>query len=62
MTLLANVLQSILHKVLLITKVKISRCCSTINFIQDYFRQQSLYIREIIPGIFIQTFYVHHHS
>ena len=33
-------LQSILHRVLLIAKVKISRYCSTINFIQDYFRQQ----------------------
>ena len=46
MILLANVLQSILHRVLLIAKIKISRYCSTVNFIQDYFRQQYLLIRE----------------
>ena len=40
--LLANVLQKILHKVLLITKVKIFRHRSTINFSEDYFRQQYL--------------------
>lgn len=32
--------RSILHKVLSMTKVKIFRRCSTINFSQDYFRQQ----------------------
>ena len=41
LTLLANVLPGILHKVLLIARVKISRYCSTINFTEDYFRQQS---------------------
>ena len=40
MILLANVLQRILHQVLLITRIKISRYCSTINFTEDYFRQQ----------------------
>ncbi len=48
MILLANVLQSILHQVLLIAKAKISRFCSTINFIKDYFRQQYLVIRELV--------------
>ncbi|MDJ0577558.1 MAG: hypothetical protein QNJ65_20655, partial [Xenococcaceae cyanobacterium MO_234.B1] len=38
--LLANVLQRILHQVLLITRIKIYRHCSTINFTEDYFRQQ----------------------
>ncbi len=38
--LLANVLQIILHGVLLIARVKISHSCSTINFSEDYFRQQ----------------------
>ncbi len=38
--LLANVLQAILHKVLLITEVKIFRHCITNNFSKDYFRQQ----------------------
>ncbi|MDJ0691333.1 MAG: transposase family protein [Xenococcaceae cyanobacterium MO_188.B32] len=38
--LLANVLQTILHKVLLMIKVKIFRYCNTINFSKDYFRQQ----------------------
>ncbi|MGK7876759.1 MAG: hypothetical protein AB4426_26770 [Xenococcaceae cyanobacterium] len=33
-------LQRILHRVLLIARVKIYRCCSTINFGEDYFRQQ----------------------
>ncbi len=40
MILLANVLQKILHQVLLITRIKIYRYCSTINFTEDYFRQQ----------------------
>ena len=47
MTLLANVLPGILHKVLLIARVKISRSCSTIDFTEDYFRQQSHGIREL---------------
>ena len=38
--LLANVLQRILHQVLLITRIKIYRYCSTINFTEYYFRQQ----------------------
>ena len=42
--LLANVLQQILHKVLSMTKVKIFRYCSTINFSKDYFRQQYPYL------------------
>ena len=45
-TLLANVLQIILHRVLPIARVKIYRPCSTINFSKDYFRQQSQLIRE----------------
>ena len=40
MILLANVLQGILHEVLLITEVKIFRHCITNNFSKDYFRQQ----------------------
>ena len=48
MILLANVLQSILHRVLLIAQVKISRYCSTINFIRDYFRQQ--YLRSFLAS------------
>ncbi len=44
--LFANVLQIILHRVLLIARVKVSRLCSTINFTQDYFRQQSPQNRE----------------
>ena len=35
-------LQEILHRVLLIARVKISRYCNTINFSEDYFRQQYL--------------------
>ena len=35
-------LQEILHGVLLIARVKISRYCNTINFSEDYFRQQYL--------------------
>ncbi len=46
LTLLANVLPGILHKVLLIARVKISRYCSTIDFTEDYFRQQSRPNRE----------------
>ena len=33
-------------KVLLIARVKISRSCSTIDFTEDYFRQQSRLTRE----------------
>ena len=47
MTLLANVLQTILHRVLLVARSYISRFCSTVNFIQDYFRQQNQYLREL---------------
>ncbi len=32
--------QRVLHQVLLITRIKIYRHCSTINFTEDYFRQQ----------------------
>ena len=48
--LLANVLQSILHQVLLIAKVRISHCCSTISFRQDYFRQQYQYLKDRVSG------------
>ena len=41
LTLLANVLRRILHRVLLITRVKVSRSCSIITFSKDYFRQQN---------------------
>ena len=37
---LANMLQLILHKVLLIVRVKIFRCCIAIYCTEDYFRQQ----------------------
>ena len=37
-------LQEILHGVLLIGRVKISRYCNTINFSEDYFRQQYPYL------------------
>ncbi len=37
-------LQEILHGVLLIGRVKISRYCNTINFSEDYFRQQYRYV------------------
>ena len=42
-------LQAILHKVLLITEVKIFRYCSTINFDKDYFRQQ--YHKQILSAM-----------
>ena len=45
---MANVLQAILHKILLITEVKIFRHCITNNFSKDYFRQQ--YQRECHEG------------
>ena len=45
--LLANVLQRILHQVLLITRIKIYRHCSTINFTEDYFRQQYQYFAKV---------------
>ena len=48
-TLLANVLPGILHIVLQIARVKISRYCSTIDFTEDYFRQQSHATREQRP-------------
>ena len=48
MTLLANVLRRILHKVLLIARVKISRSCSIIIFSKDYFRQQNHTLRELL--------------
>ena len=47
MTLLANVLRTILHRVLLIARVKVSRSCSIIIFSKDYFRQQNRKMGEI---------------
>ncbi len=48
----ANVLQKILHRVLLIARVKISRLCSTIDFSKDYFRQQNQNFRELNSSFF----------
>ena len=46
MTLLANVLRGILHRVLLIARVKVSRFCIIVIFNKDYFRQQNQSIAE----------------
>ena len=48
-TLLANVLRTILHRVLLIARVKVSRSCSIIIFSKDYFRQQNQFNCEQNP-------------